>query len=127
MVFGGLTPALSQRELVRKGYCAVLYANAVLQAALKSVREVLGALKHTGPLDEVRERLTSCEDASARSQGALRHASVKRDIEILTRRGALYPATARQPATVILLLLLLFLQSVQTSFREGSRRRHRRW
>ena|ERR1041384_2614029 len=126
MVFGGLTPALPQRELVRKGYCAVLYANAVLQAALKSVREVLGALKHTGPLDEVRERLTSCEDASARSQGALRHASTKRDIEILTRRGALYPATARQPATVIL-PLLLFLQSVQTSFREGSRRRHRRW
>ena len=62
MVFGGLTPALPQRELVRKGYCAVLYANAVLQAALKSVREVLGALKHTGPLDEVHKRLTSCEE-----------------------------------------------------------------
>jgi 2-methylisocitrate lyase-like PEP mutase family enzyme len=44
------------------GYGAVIYANAALQAALKSVREVLGALKQTGSLDEVRERLASFEE-----------------------------------------------------------------
>ena len=62
MVFGGLTPVLPQRELARMGYGAVLYANAALQAALKSVREVLGSLKHTGSLDEVRDRLASFEE-----------------------------------------------------------------
>jgi len=40
----------------------VLYANAALQAALKSVREVLGSLKHTGSLEEVRERLASFDE-----------------------------------------------------------------
>ena len=32
MVFGGLTPALSQRELARMGYGAVLYANEIGRA-----------------------------------------------------------------------------------------------
>src|SRR4051812_49142348 len=36
MVFGGLTPAASQAELAAMGFGAVLYANAALQAALKS-------------------------------------------------------------------------------------------
>ena len=40
----------------------MLYANAALQAALKSVREVLGALKNEGSLDSVRERLASFEE-----------------------------------------------------------------
>jgi 2-methylisocitrate lyase-like PEP mutase family enzyme len=62
MVFGGLTPAVPQGELARMGYGAVLYANAALQAALKSVREVLGALRRDGSLDEVRERLASFEE-----------------------------------------------------------------
>jgi 2-methylisocitrate lyase-like PEP mutase family enzyme len=62
MVFGGLTPALPQSELARMGFGGVLYANAALQAALKSVRDVLGALKRDGSLDEVRERLASFEE-----------------------------------------------------------------
>jgi 2-methylisocitrate lyase-like PEP mutase family enzyme len=62
MVFGGLTPAVPQSELAEMGFGAVLYANAALQAALKSVRDVLGSLKQTGSLDEVRERLASFDE-----------------------------------------------------------------
>jgi 2-methylisocitrate lyase-like PEP mutase family enzyme len=62
IVFGGLTPAVPQRELAGMGFAAVLYANAALQAALKSVREVLQSLKRHGSLDEVRERLASFEE-----------------------------------------------------------------
>ena len=62
MVFGGLTPAVSQAELAKMGFGAVLYANAALQAALKSVREVLGSLKQNGSLDAVRDRLASFEE-----------------------------------------------------------------
>ena len=62
MVFGGLTPSLPQSELASMGFGGVLYANAALQAALKSVRDVLGALKRDGSLDEVRERLASFEE-----------------------------------------------------------------
>jgi 2-methylisocitrate lyase-like PEP mutase family enzyme len=62
MVFGGLTPSVSQERLADMGFGAVLYANAALQAALKSVREVLGSLKHNGSLDQVRERLASFDE-----------------------------------------------------------------
>jgi 2-methylisocitrate lyase-like PEP mutase family enzyme len=62
MVFGGLTPSVSQQGLADMGFGAVLYANAALQAALKSVREVLGSLKNNGSLDEVRERLASFDE-----------------------------------------------------------------
>lgn len=62
MVFGGLTPSVSQKGLADMGFGAVLYANAALQAALKSVREVLGSLKNNGSLDEVRERLASFDE-----------------------------------------------------------------
>ena len=62
MVFGGLTPSVSQDRFAEMGFGAVLYANAALQAALKSVREVLGSLKNTGSLDEVGERLASFDE-----------------------------------------------------------------
>src|SRR4029079_5667228 len=62
MVFGGLTPSVSQSELARMGFGAVLYANAALQAALKSVQDVLGSLKQNGSLEAVRERLASFEE-----------------------------------------------------------------
>jgi 2-methylisocitrate lyase-like PEP mutase family enzyme len=62
MVFGGLTPAVSQSELATMGFGAVLYANAALQAALKSVRDVLGSLKANGSLDQVREHLASFDE-----------------------------------------------------------------
>jgi 2-methylisocitrate lyase-like PEP mutase family enzyme len=44
------------------GFGAVLYANAALQAALKSVQDVLGSLKQNGSLEAVRERLASFEE-----------------------------------------------------------------
>jgi 2-methylisocitrate lyase-like PEP mutase family enzyme len=62
MVFGGMTPPVPQRELAAMGFGAVLYANAALQAALKSVREVLSSLKSLGSLEEVQERLASFEE-----------------------------------------------------------------
>lgn len=62
MVFGGLTPSVSQTKLADMGFGAVLYANAALQAALKSVREVLESLKSNGSLDLVRERLASFDE-----------------------------------------------------------------
>jgi len=71
IVFGGLTPAVPQRELAGMGFAAVLYANAALQAALKSVREVLGSLKRHGSLDQVRERLASFEE---------RQSAVRKDV-----------------------------------------------
>jgi 2-methylisocitrate lyase-like PEP mutase family enzyme len=57
IVFGGLTPPLSQRELATLGFGGVLYANAALQAALKSVDEVMAALKRDGSLAQVADRL----------------------------------------------------------------------
>jgi 2-methylisocitrate lyase-like PEP mutase family enzyme len=62
MVFGGLTPAVPQNGLAEMGFGAVLYANAALQAALKSVRDVLGSLKRNGSLDEVRDHLASFDE-----------------------------------------------------------------
>jgi 2-methylisocitrate lyase-like PEP mutase family enzyme len=62
IVFGGVTPAVAQQELANMGFGAVLYANAALQAALKSVREVLSSLHGHGSLDEVRDRLASFEE-----------------------------------------------------------------
>lgn len=62
MVFGGMTPPVPQRELAAMGFGAVLYANAALQAALKSVREVLSSLKSLGSLEEIQERLASFEE-----------------------------------------------------------------
>jgi len=62
MVFGGLTPSVPQKQLAGMGFGAVLYANAALQAALKSVREVLGSLKQNGSLDDVRDRLAPFDE-----------------------------------------------------------------
>jgi 2-methylisocitrate lyase-like PEP mutase family enzyme len=57
MVVGGRTPLLPQTELARMGFGLVLYANAALQAAVKAMQEVLGALKRDGALDRVADRL----------------------------------------------------------------------
>jgi hypothetical protein len=68
MVFGGLTPSVSQAELAKMGFGAVLYANAALQAALKSVREVLGSLKQNGSLDACGTGLRHSKNASEPSR-----------------------------------------------------------
>jgi 2-methylisocitrate lyase-like PEP mutase family enzyme len=62
MVFGGLTPPLPQSELAKIGFGGVLYANAALQAALKSVNEVMAALKRDGSLVQVADRLAGFEE-----------------------------------------------------------------
>ncbi len=48
------------------GFGVVLYANAALEAALKSVHDVLSSLKRNGSLDEVRDRLASFDERRKR-------------------------------------------------------------
>src|SRR5205807_4332148 len=50
MVFGGLTPQVAQSELAKLGFGGVFYANAALQAALKSVNDVMAVLRRDGSL-----------------------------------------------------------------------------
>jgi 2-methylisocitrate lyase-like PEP mutase family enzyme len=62
MVFGGLTPPLPQSELAQLGFGGVLYANAALQAALKSVNDVMAALRRDGSLAQVVDRLAGFDE-----------------------------------------------------------------
>jgi len=62
IVFGGLTPEIPRERLKDMGFSVALYANAALQAALKSVREVLDVLQKEGSLVSVRDRLASFEE-----------------------------------------------------------------
>lgn len=62
IVFGGRTPDPGREKLAEMGFSIVLYANAVLQAALKASYEVLGALKADGSLAAVAGRLSSFEE-----------------------------------------------------------------
>ena len=62
IVHGGKTPPLPQADLAEMGFGIVLYANAALQAAVRSATEVLGSLKATGSLDAVHDRLASFEE-----------------------------------------------------------------
>ena len=62
IVFGGLTPPLPQSELAKLGFGGVLYANAALQAALKSVNDVMAALSRDGSLAQVADRLAGFEE-----------------------------------------------------------------
>jgi 2-methylisocitrate lyase-like PEP mutase family enzyme len=78
IVFGGLTPALSQAELAQLGFGGVLYANAALQAALKSVNDVMAALRRDGSLAQVADRLAGFEE---RQQGV-----AKSDYDALEQR-----------------------------------------
>lgn len=59
IVFGGLTPEIPREELAEMGFSIVLYANAALQAALRAVRDVLGALRDQGGLSSVKDRLAT--------------------------------------------------------------------
>jgi 2-methylisocitrate lyase-like PEP mutase family enzyme len=62
IVVGGKTPDPGQPELARMGFAMVLYANAVLQAAVKGAINVLDALKRDGTLKGVQSRLVSFEE-----------------------------------------------------------------
>ena len=61
MVVGGQTPLLPADVLRDMGFALLLYANAALQASIKAMQEVLGALHQHGSLDGVRDRLASFE------------------------------------------------------------------
>jgi len=62
IVFGGKTPDPGRENLKDYGYSIVLYANAVLQAALKASYDVLDALGKDGSLASVAEHLASFEE-----------------------------------------------------------------
>ena len=59
---GGKTPDPGGAALAGMGFSVVLYANAALQAALRASYEVLGALKATGSLASVADRLATFEE-----------------------------------------------------------------
>jgi 2-methylisocitrate lyase-like PEP mutase family enzyme len=62
IVFGGKTPDPGRERLAEMGFAGVLYANAALQAALRSSFEVLGSLKQHGSLDRVADQLASFDE-----------------------------------------------------------------
>ena len=62
VVFGGKTPDPGRAAFADMGFSLILYANAALQAALRASYEVLGALKATGSLASVADRLASFEE-----------------------------------------------------------------
>lgn len=57
IVFGGRTPMLTQAELREMGFAMVLYANAALQATIRSVSQVLTHLRDEGTLAGVDDQL----------------------------------------------------------------------
>ena len=62
MVVGGRTPLLDQVALAEIGFSLILYANTPLQAAMRAMGDVLGALKRDGNLDAVRDRLAEFDE-----------------------------------------------------------------
>lgn len=77
-VFGGKTPPVEHATLKEMGFGAGLYANAALQAALKSVHHVLGELHRTGSLESVKDALASFD---------MRQSSVrKHDFDAMEKR-----------------------------------------
>ena len=61
IVFGGKTPDPGRKVFAEMGFSIVLYANAILQAALQASSEVLAALRDEGSLQQVSTRLASFE------------------------------------------------------------------
>jgi len=62
MVVGGKTPLTAQADLAAMGFSMVLYANAPLQAAMRAMSEVLGALKADGDISAVIDRLADFKE-----------------------------------------------------------------
>jgi len=56
-VFGGKTPEFGAEEFSAMGYKLILYANAALQASIAGMQHVLGSLRQTGSLAQVRDHL----------------------------------------------------------------------
>ena len=62
MVVGGKTPLIPQADLARLGFSLVLYANTPLQAAMRAMSDVLGALKAHGDVSGVIDKLADFEE-----------------------------------------------------------------
>lgn len=62
MVVGGKTPLTAQADLAAMDFAMVLYANAPLQAAMRAMSEVLGALKADGDVSAVIDRLADFKE-----------------------------------------------------------------
>ena len=65
IVYGGKTPDVGKAQLAEFGFSLVLYANVILQAALKASHEVLQSLHEKGSLAAVTEKLASFDDRQA--------------------------------------------------------------
>ncbi len=65
IVYGGKTPDVGKAQLAEYGFSLVLYANVILQAALKASHEVLQSLHEKGSLAAVTEKLASFDDRQA--------------------------------------------------------------
>lgn len=62
IVHGGKTPDLGRAKLAEMGFAGTLYANAVLQAALRASYDVLAALNKDGSLKNVGEKLAGFDE-----------------------------------------------------------------
>jgi 2-methylisocitrate lyase-like PEP mutase family enzyme len=62
IVFGGKTPDPGREALAGMGFSIVLYANTVLQAALRAAYEALGSLKKEGDLRAAGDLLATFEE-----------------------------------------------------------------
>lgn len=62
IVFGGKTPDPGRKMLAEMGFGGVLYANALLQAALRASYDVLAALRDKGSLESVADRLAGFDE-----------------------------------------------------------------
>ena len=62
MVVGGRTPLTPQSDLATMGYSLVLYANTPLQAAMRAMSDVLGALKADGDVSGVIDKLADFKE-----------------------------------------------------------------
>jgi 2-methylisocitrate lyase-like PEP mutase family enzyme len=62
IVFGGKTPDPGREAFAEMGFSIVLYANTVLQAALRGAYAALGSLKKEGDLSAAGDLLASFEE-----------------------------------------------------------------
>lgn len=62
MVIGGKTPVLPRAQLADAGYAGICYANAALQAAIRSMQQVMTHLLEKGHPDGVEQLLVSFQD-----------------------------------------------------------------
>jgi 2-methylisocitrate lyase-like PEP mutase family enzyme len=64
MVEGGKTPLFSVRELEEMGFKLVVFSGSAQKIAILAMQELFDALKTTGKLDSVLDRIVSLGDRS---------------------------------------------------------------